>query len=208
MQSACHPRRISALLIALSLLGATAAFSQEIDESAFALQARKYHLKHEFFVAPGFLPLDAFKKSVIANVSYTYHINDGWGVEMVQAAFAHNFDTGLNKNLERLFGGTAVNENPLKYFASANVVIKPIYGKMILFNRTILHGETFFVAGGGPFKFQRMSVKAAADVGIGFRIFLNDWSSLRFDARDYIRVSDLKNILMLALGMSFNLGGG
>ncbi|MFH1263877.1 MAG: outer membrane beta-barrel domain-containing protein [Pseudomonadota bacterium] len=194
-------------MIALSLLGATSAFSQEIDESAFALQARKYHLKHEFYVAPGLLPLDAFKKSVIANVSYTYHINDGWGVEMAQAAYAYNVDTGLKKNLERLFGATTAAENPLKYFASANVVIKPIYGKMIFFNRTILHGETFFVAGGGPFKF-RDGFKATADVGIGFRIFLNDWASLRFDARDYVTVKGFKNILILALGMSFNLGGG
>jgi outer membrane beta-barrel protein len=196
------------IALVLSWLSVSTVFSQEIQESAFALQSRKYHLKHEFYVAPGLLPLDAFQKSVIGNLSYTYHINDGWGLELAQFAYAYNVDTGLQDKLERLFGATAADLNPLKYYGSVNAVVKPIYRKMILFNRTILHGETFFVAGGGAFKFQK-GFKSAADVGIGFRVFLNDWASVRFDGRDFLCFSGgVKNVIMLTLGMSFNLGKG
>jgi outer membrane beta-barrel protein len=199
---------VSTILAAFFFGWTPSGFSQEIQESAFALQSRKYHLKHEFYVAPGLLPLDSFQKSVIANLSYTYHINDGWGLELAQFAYAYNVDTGLQDQLERLYGATAANLDPLEFYGSANVVIKPVYRKMILFNRTILHGETFFVAGGGTFKFESQ-YRPAMDFGIGFRAFLNDWASVRFDGRDYICFSPgYKHVLMLTLGMSFNLGKG
>jgi outer membrane beta-barrel protein len=204
-----HNMMVLGIATLLFWLSASIGLAQEIDESAFALQSRKYHLHHEFYVAPGLLPLNAFQKSLIGNVSYTYHINDGWAVEMLQFAYAYNVDTGLADKLERLFGATVADFNPLKYFGSVNVVVKPIYRKMILFNRTILHGETFFVGGPGVFKFAD-KFKPAVDVGIGFRVFLNEWASIRFDGRDYIwfKGSNFGNVIMLTLGMSFNLGKG
>jgi outer membrane beta-barrel protein len=184
-------------------------FAQEIDEAAFALQSRKYHLKHEFYVAPGFLPLDAFQKSITANASYTYHLNDAWAIEFAQFSYAYNIDTDLQNKLKRLFGAQAADLDPLQFFGSVNAVFKPVYRKMILFNRTILHGETFFVLGAGAFKLEKAGYKGAMDLGIGFRIFLNDWASVRIDARDYIYFTgwDTNNVMSLTLGTSFNLKG-
>ncbi len=193
----------------MSLFGVSSAFSQELDEATYSLQQRKYHLRHEFFIAPAFLPLDAFEKSVAGNVSYTFHINDGWAVEMAQVAYALNIDTGLKNDLRRLFGAAAVERDSLQYYGSINAVVKPIYRKLILFNRTIFHGETFFNLGAGPFKFKgQTGFRPAVNIGIGFRVFLNDWASIRFDARDYIWFdgANPNNVLVFALGLSMNMG--
>ena len=188
-------------------------WAQDIDEAAYSLQARKYHLKHEVYIAPGLLPLDAYEKGVIGNISYTYHLNEGWAVEVAQFAYVYNVDTGLKKDLQN-FGWNPVGRKTLQYYGSVNAVFKPIYRKMILFNRTILHGETFFVLGGGPFRVKSevlnaASFKPAIDFGVGFRIYLNDWASLRLDARDYIWFDgwNPNNVLMLALGISLNYSG-
>lgn len=86
--------------------------------------------------------------------------------------------------------------NRYKYSAAFNFGYVPGYGKFTLFNKYIWHWD-IFVNGGvgviwsqiiprivGDQVFQTMSI--APDVGVGTRLFLNDWLTLSFAIRDYI----------------------
>ena len=164
-------------------------------------------MKHEFHVSPGFLPLDAYEKGVTGNASYTYHLSDTWGIEAIHLSYVKNVETRLQYDLERLFGIQAVQRDSLQYFVSSSLVYKPIYRKMVVFGKYIMHGETFFILGGGAFKFEG-ATRTAADLGIGFRMFFSQWLSMRFDARNYVWFGGgTHNVPMLSLGLSVNLGG-
>lgn len=72
----------------------------------------------------------------------------------------------------------------------------PVYGKFAVFNRWITHWELFVSAGVGMVKSQIIprdprnqpfeSYNVAANLGVGARLFLNDWLALNVAIRDYI----------------------
>lgn len=197
----------SSVLFFGSWAAESALASDALDEKTYALQARKYNLKHELHVGGAWLPLDAFEKSYAAKLSYTYHINRAWAIEAPSVVLIQNYDTGLQEDLQRLFGVEATDRNSKQMILTGGLTFKPAYKKMILFNNKILHGETFFHLGGGLF-FYEDNFKPTADIALGLRVFLSEKTSLRFELRDYLIFSDLRpdQEIMISMGVGFNFG--
>jgi outer membrane beta-barrel protein len=81
-------------------------------------------------------------------------------------------------------------------------MFKPLYGKMALFDRWVIFSETYLLIGVGAEKFQT-AWNPSFDFGIGMRIFLGDTLSLRFEAREYMYISDAGVDSTLYLGIVF-----
>lgn len=201
----------SALLflgILVSAIFPNHAFCDDERGTVVAVQSRKYQLRHEFFFAGGVLPLDAFAKGVTAGGSYTYHVNNFWGIELINFQLSQNFDTGLKEDLQTNFGVSTTQFNLVNYLASSSLVVKPVYGKLVFFNRAILPGEVSLVLGGGVADFDN-GLLGAVNLGILMRVWLSKTWSIRVDTRDYI-ASDgetFENVLYIGMGLSINVGG-
>lgn len=170
-----------------------------------AVQSRRYKLKNELHGSIGVLPLDAFFKGFTVGGNYTFHFNNFVGLELFNFHLSKNFNTGLREDLQTNFGVSTTEFDLLKHIMTSGLVIKPIYGKSILFNRMLLHSETSVVVGGGVTKYDS-GFKPAAGGGLIFRIWLTRAWSMRFDARDYVVFKDggMENALHITAGLSLS----
>lgn len=208
------PGRRGRALVLLSILSyfttiaPAIAEDQENGGKIVAVQSRKYVLKHEFTGSGGILPLDAFAKGFTLGGSYTYHFDNFYGFELFDIHVAENVDTGLKEDLQNNFGVSTTAFNLANYLLVSNIVIKPVYGKLIFFNRKLLPGELSLVFGGGVVGFDD-GILPAVDLGLIFRVWLSQAWSIRADFRDYV-ASDgetTENLLRIGLGFSWNVGG-
>lgn len=202
--------RALACLISVALAAPTAQAAITFDDDAprvFSIQRRPYRLGHEFQLGLGVLPLDAFYVGAVASAAYTYHFSDFWAWEIAGGNYSHNFDTGLADELLERHGAVPVRGGgeQITRLVSTSAIVKPLFGKLTVFNRKVVYAETFFAAGVGSV-FKGDYWRFAADVGIGFRFWSSRSLSVRFDVRDYLlfprRVP--QNTLMLLLSASFN----
>jgi len=172
------------------------------------VQPRPVELRHEFTFGVGSLPLDAFYSAWTVNGSYTYHPSETVAWEVASAFLADDSDTGLQDELLDRFEVQPTHFEKVTAGVFSHLVLKPFYGKRALLNGPVLPAETSFLLGAGALKYT-LSLRAAADVGILFRLHLADWFSLRFSIRDVVAVDQLhgaENVLLLDLGASFNFG--
>lgn len=223
------PRRSAGRLLlpalAALLLGSPSALAQYDDEevggSAVVIQNRKFNMGHEFTLSAGILPLDAFYKGISGTARYTLHFDDFQAWEIAGGTYSFNLPTGLREQLRENFGvqPDAKGLEELIGFAETNYVLKPIYGKLSLFNRALVYNEIFLVAGlatalynSGQYVFL-----PGPSFGGGIRFFVADWFSIRLDMRHYVLFNSvpvldpnasIENVLSLSAGVSFNFGGG
>jgi outer membrane beta-barrel protein len=173
----------------------------------FSIQRRPYRLGHEFTLGIGVLPLDAFYVGAVANASYTYHFSDFWSWEIAGGGYSLNFGTGLRSRLFDEFGVEPVRGGGerIKVFANTSMVIKPLFGKLAIFNMDIVYSETYFVAGIGPL-LKGEFWRPAANLGVGLRFWSGKALSWRLDIRDYLIFSALipENSLFFMVSASFN----
>ena len=170
--------------------------------STVAVQNRQDFERHEFDVAVGVLPLDAFTKGITVSGSYTLHFDDLYAWEMIQGSYSFPVDTHLKADLAAL----DVQPTPFErviWYATSNFVWKPIYWKGALLNENVIHGAIFFVAGGGYGTLTR-SGRPVVDLGMGFRFYMSRSVSFRLDLRDlaFFTTSDIHNELWIGLGLS------
>lgn len=159
----------------------------------FSIQERPYRLGHEFQLGLGIAPLDAFYVGGVISGSYTFHFSDFWAWEIASVNYSLNIDTTLEGNLEQDFGVRPVRGGGerINVFGSTSLVAKPLFGKLAIWNSTVVYAETFFSLGLGPFlsataNGENSFVDLATTVGFGVRFWLADAVSLRFEIRDYI----------------------
>jgi outer membrane beta-barrel protein len=173
----------------------------------FSIQRRPYRLGHEFQLGVGVLPLDAFYVGTVFGASYTYHFSDFWAWEIAGAGYSLNFGTGLKTSLFDDFGVEPVRGGGerITVLASTSVVVKPLFGKLAIFNSDVIFSETFFVAGVGPIR-KGNSWRPAVDLGIGLRFWTAQSVSWRLDVRDYLIFTSIlpENSLMLMVSAAFN----
>ena len=91
-------------------------------------------------------------------------------------------------------------------FGTTSLVAKPLFGKLAMFNETVVHSETFFTLGAGPLlkgEFWRF----AAQLGMGLRFWSSEALSVRFDLRDYLIFTSAvpENAVFLMLSAAFNV---
>jgi outer membrane beta-barrel protein len=174
----------------------------------YSIERRDLMGSHELIATVGALPMDAFAKGLSLYGSYSYHFTHLWAWEIVGGLWSFNFDTGLEQELKDRFDVQPTELGQLRWILNSNVVVKPLYGKFTLTNDSLFSGEMFFVLGyalGG----YTAAIPSGADVGVGFRLFMGRYFSMRFDIRDYMffpGFNSLENNLYLSLGLSLTFG--
>ncbi len=197
------------LTFLLGLLGAPA-LAADGGIQPQAVQNREHTMSNEYALWVGSLPMDAFTKGLTFSGAYTMHFSDLLAWEVAQFTWSLGIDTRLATELEAL--PQPVGTTPfevVRYYGTTNVVVKPLYGKLALFNRNLIYQEWFAVVGGGVGRLT-LTTRPVVDLGIGTRIFAGEHLSFRLDVREYLFVStdDLENELWVAMGLSLAFGSG
>jgi outer membrane beta-barrel protein len=207
------------VVAALALAAAQPSRAQYDDEegggTAVVIQNRKFKMAHEFTIEGGTLPLDAFFKGVTLSGRYTLHFDDFSAWEIAAGTYSFNLDTGLKDQLINNFGVQAEALPTLLLVVDSNYVMKPFYGKLALFNRTLLYAELFLVGGATVTYWSDGSFRPGPDFGAGMRFFVTEWFSVRADIRHAVVFngapiidpnSTIDGVLYLGAGASFNVG--
>ncbi len=203
-----------ALVVAVGLFSSLAfAQVEELENpgSVSAIQDRAYRMQHELTLGVGVLPLDAFFKGVYAQVGYTFHFNDAFAWEVGRAAYAYPVMTGLREQLQRDFGVLPTSRDVVEYFVGSNLMWSPFYGKLSVLNKSVVHGEMFFLLGATLYKYTT-AFRPALNLGGGGRVFVSKWVSFRLDITDDVVVpigggaNNIFNVMAVTLSLAVNFG--
>ena len=207
-----HPLRLAARVVALLLALAPAAASAQFQElenpgSVSAVQERKYRMNHELELGIGALPLDAFYKGLTLGVGYTYHFSDYFAWRVGRGTYSYNLDTGLREQLERDFSVLPTQFEQVEWMVGSDLVWSPLYGKSAWMNSSVLHFAGSLSVGGTVLKLNT-GFRPALNIGIGARVFSNEWLSFRFDFSNNIVVSSdrIFHVPTLQLSTALNFG--
>jgi outer membrane beta-barrel protein len=187
----------------------TVSVAEESEEPGklAAVQKRKFRMDHEIFAAAGFTPLDAFYKGIGPIAGYALHFNDVFAWEIVRGGYSFNLNTSLRTQLEKDFGVAPTRFDEMLWMAGTALMVTPFYGKLSFINHSVMHTELFLLIGGTVGKFTQ-NYKPGPQAGLGLRFFLSNWISLRVEGRyHYLFSSKPSQVVDLALGLSFSLGG-
>ena len=203
---------IASIIALPALAHAEAQPDIEVDAPrVFSIQPRPYRLGHEFSLGVGVLPLDAFYKGAVIGGSYTYHFSDFWAWEMANINYSLNIDTGLQGELLDKYNVRPVDASggKITLIGTTNLVVKPLFGKLSLFNSTKVYAETYFNIGMGPVRLERQghgTFYYASELGMGIRFWVVKAFSVKFEVRDYLIFDGgaPTNALMFMLAASFN----
>ncbi|MGF1465119.1 MAG: outer membrane beta-barrel domain-containing protein [Sandaracinaceae bacterium] len=176
-----------------------------------AVQQRRYFRNHQITAYGGVLPLDAFEKGITVGGSYTLHFDELVAWEIIHFAYSFPVGTDLRDQLESL----GLMETPfeiVEWYGTTNLVLTPIYWKAAVTDTSLLHGEFFFLLGGGFGRLTRTS-RAVVDLGLGTRFFFNETFSLVLDFRYMFLFTDeffqsgngLRDELWIGLGLAVAL---
>jgi outer membrane beta-barrel protein len=207
--------RAGALAAAASIVLAAGAAHAEDGAGGgprvFSIQPRPFRLGHEFQLGAGVLPMDAFYIGAVAAASYTYHFTDFWAWEIASVGYSLNIDTPLKDDLRRDYSVQPVDNggDRIHYYAMTSLVVKPLFGKLAIFNRDVVSSETFFVLGVGTLELGRFP-RPAVDVGLGLRFWSSQTLSLRFDMREILifKTAVPRQSLFVVLSAAFNFVNG
>lgn len=199
-------------LLVLSLLipAAAAAQLQELENpgEVSAIQERAYRMQHELGLSLGVLPLDAFYKGLTVRGSYGFHFSDSVAAQGY-FSYSYNIGTGLREQLERDFGVLPTAFDEVQFHFGGDILWKPLYGKLSVLNRTVIHGEVFLLLGAAGFKFTN-TMRPGVNVGAGARWFVSRYVSLRFDLTNAVVVpvgggsTKFTNVMALNLTLALN----
>ena len=203
-------------ILVLSLMAPLVAFAQaeelENPGTVSAVQERAYRMQHELNLSLGILPLDAFYKGLYAQVGYAFHFSDSFAWQVGRGAYVYSVRTGLRDQLERDFNVLPTNFEEVQFFVGSDLMWKPLYGKLSVLNKYVVHGEVYLLAGVSIFKFTS-AFRPGINLGGGGRIFLSKYASLRLDVTDNVvlptggAAKTFANVMTITLGLGINFGG-
>jgi outer membrane beta-barrel protein len=172
-----------------------------------AVQERRFRMSHELTLSGGVLPLDAFYKSVFAQVGYTYHFSDHFAWQVGRGAYGYNLYTGLREQLEREYDVRPTRFQEAQWFVGSDLMWSPMYGKASWMNRSVIHFEFYGLLGASIFKLNT-GFRPGVNAGVGGRLFTSKNVSFRLDlTNNFVIVDKLLNIPTIQLGAALNFGG-
>ena len=181
----------------------------KIDEGrVIAVQVRKFRMNHELTVGGAFLPLDAFYKFFGVSFQYVLHFTDLWAWEAVHFTLCKylQVSTGLEKELNDNWDASITNVKKVDFMLDSNLMFKPLYGKMVLFDGLTVNLETYFLTGVGMQQWNG-DPYPSVNLGVGMRAFFNNRLSVRIETRDYVymdRRMGFENTLYMSLLFAYN----
>lgn len=209
MKTGALPKLVLCAALAASIpIAASAEENAEEPGRLAAVQKRKYRLDHELYAAAGLLPLDAFYKGIGPVASYTWHMGDVIGWEVVRGQYSFAMATSLRNQLIKDFQVKPTEFEEAQYLLTSSLIWTPLYGKMAMFNSRVVHAEMYGILGATVARFSKGSFKPGPQVGLGLRFFLSPSVSLRLEGRyHYLFANTSSQIVDIAAGLAFNLGG-
>jgi hypothetical protein len=152
-------RALSCLLLAASLGASVSAAAQERR----VIQNRTHGVNHEFSIHAGLLPLDVLYKAPVITGRYTWHVTPYLSWEALSLTYAPTTDISLfslgfgpvrvnhfsaqGNELQDNFGYAPFDVDQFRFMAESNLVLKPLYGKFSMFNRSNARVELFATGG-------------------------------------------------------------
>jgi outer membrane beta-barrel protein len=210
-------RRCGAALAVSALVcsGAALAQTQELENPGVtsAIQDRPYRMQHELDLWVGVLPLDAFYVGVYAQLSYAYHFSDRFAWQVGRGAYGIAARTPLRGELERSFGVQPTANDEVQFFVGSDVLWKPLYGKLAVLNRAVIHGEVHLLGGATLFRFTNSGFRPGINLGGGGRVFVNRYVSFRLDVTHNIVIptgggtTNFSNVMTVNVALALNFGG-
>lgn len=209
-------RGVPLALVALLLLGWAREAAAQLQfagdaPQVYSIQPRQHRFLHELTLGVGFLPENAYYVGVVVSGGYTYHFNDLWCWEVVNGFYSFNFNTGLQGILAT--AGTAVDAAGTQrviMMLSSNAVVKPLFGKIAVFNRASVQAESYLTAGLGIMQFsqanQANAFSLAPNAGLGMEYWASHRMAAKLDIRDYVAFTGagVVNTLLIGVSASFN----
>ncbi len=184
--------------------------------------SRKKFLKRKRFELSTNLAVninDAYFQHVMAGLRGTYHITDGFALELGGLANLLPYSgqaTSLNVVGYQL--SHILNEGRFHGVVDLGFTFSPIYGKFAVMGDNITHFDVFVSSGlglaidgndGSAFRAGEVGLNPAWEIGVGARVFVNRWLAVRAELRDYIynlkknQFSVRQDVLVFQLGASF-----
>ncbi len=204
------PTDTSAVDEALDLYWAKKRKVVSIHERRFLKQSR-----HEFTLFGGVIPNDEFYTYIPLGGRYNYYFNEDIGAE-VWGSYILKRNSDLKDFLEGdQFNNSFVVSIPqnLLWMAGVDVIWSPIHGKFAIFKTKLTHFDVHLAFGVGAIGTQvrqigadKTKVDVSGNLGLGFRFYLNDIVTLRFDYRQYFFSAEgggLSKPAEFTLGVSF-----
>ncbi|MEL6545231.1 MAG: outer membrane beta-barrel domain-containing protein [Myxococcota bacterium] len=156
---------------------------------------------------------DAFYQHLALGGSLVYYPQDSFGIGIgVDYLYANIETSNVDAVRQGLTSVPGQFEQP-QLFAHLDFYWVPIYGKVSLFDSSILHFEFYGTGGLGIASALDDDIQPAVNFGLGQRMFLSDWFALRVEARDHVYLtnqtvnrvqrSDVQSIVMFYIGASF-----
>ncbi|MCB0405506.1 MAG: hypothetical protein KDD51_12040 [Bdellovibrionales bacterium] len=180
----------------------------EYENNIGAVVRNKIHYKSghvEVQLAGGLLPYDSILSTFMAGGRFIWHISDHLGWEVIDGHMFFNkiggFTTGLLQSKTNI---SNLQTPRLKFIASTNLLINPLYSKIHIGGRWDLFFDIYLALGVGLASVDtvqfastgastapsetvlRSGFDPAFNVGLGFKTYLTGGIGLTLELRDYI----------------------
>lgn len=182
-------------------VSATSEADQLKQDKAFitVVQRQRFLKKKRFEVQPqaGITVNDPFVRHYTVGLELNYWITNRMAVGLTGTAFFGNKTSRYN-NI-RFQESVLLTANKTLWQASANFLYNPFYGKIAVFNRALMHWESYIQIGGGAIQTQVIpryeaihepfrTVTGQGNFAIGARFYgpRVDWISVNFGVRTWI----------------------
>jgi outer membrane beta-barrel protein len=202
------------IVLALAVLAATAPAAEAgiTDQGGdlYSIEKRNTMGSHELFLSLGTLPMDAFSKGMTLYGSYAYNFSQMIGWEIIGGMWSFQLGTGLKQELKDRFDVQPTEVGELTWILNSNFIFRPMYGKFALTNDQLFSAELFFVAGYALGGFTA-AFPSGVDVGVGLRLFLGKYFSVRLDIREYLffpGFASVEDNIYISLGLALTFGFG
>ncbi len=182
-----------AILIAALMVGGISSVSAHQEEEPNEREVTPADLEREEITVPfidtenaeimlliGAINFDNFNTRGAMGASLAYHVDEDWFIE------ATYLESEMSDFEYRSLGASqAPSVDEPVYYTSLNVGMNMLPGEIYLLDKYALSSTFYLIAGLGSMNFADDD-KFTFNFGFGYRVYLNDWISLRLEARDHV----------------------
>lgn len=163
------------------------------------VQRQRFLKKKRFELSPqaGITVNDPFVRHYAIGAELNYWLTNRMAIGITGTGFIGN-TTSRYKNI-RFQEGVLLTANKVLWQASVNFLYNPFYGKIAVFNRALMHWESFIQVGGGAIQTQVIpryeslhepfrNLTGQGNFALGARFYgpKTDWISVNFGVRTFI----------------------
>lgn len=205
------------LLVSFGDLSSTQAAEQRRDiydlPTPVAIEGRSNKIDESLSLSLGYIPTDSFNRGFPLALNYSYYFKPYIAWEVLSFGYNFNYETQLKKDFRNLnvgvqnlgLGGQI--DYP-KNIIMTGIVYTPLYGKSLLFNKSLLHSEMSFYLGAGSMVFATVGHIPTIAPGIQGRLFISPRSAFRYYLRQLFFVDKqlgLTAITDIGIGYEFQI---